>query len=84
MYLLLIRNFQKSGQAAIIGLFHLCREITGGKFSHPAMIIQAFAADTLAATRFIGAVAVLQVLLFVRALWHVSLLYEMIRVKVWR
>jgi hypothetical protein len=56
---------QKSGQTAVVGLLHFGREKTGGQFFVPAVIRQAFTADAFAAARFVGAVAVLQVLLFI-------------------
>jgi hypothetical protein len=65
---------QKFCQAAVIGLLYLGREITGGKFFVPAVIRQAFTADAFAAARFIGAVTVLQVLLFIGTFCHATLL----------
>jgi hypothetical protein len=64
----------KSSYGAVIGLLHLGWKITSGKFSHPAMIREAFAADAFTAARFIGAVAVLQVLLLIGTFCHSKLL----------
>jgi hypothetical protein len=69
-----LRYFKKFGQTAVIGLLHFGRKITGGKFFVPTMISQAFTADTFAAAWFIGAVAMLQVLLFIGTFRHAGLL----------
>jgi hypothetical protein len=53
----------ESGQRPIIGSFHLIRKEAGRQFLHSPVILYAFAADALAAARFITAVAVAQVLL---------------------
>jgi hypothetical protein len=83
-YVILPGNLQKSGNGTIIGLFYVGGKITGGKFAIAAMIIQAFATDSLPAAGFIGAVAVLSILLFIRTIRHTGLLQEMFRARVWR
>ena len=43
--------------AAVIGLFYIVREKTGGQFSRLPMILNTFAADALSTAGFIGTVA---------------------------
>ena len=50
-------GFNKTFDRSVPGLLYIIREKTGRKLSHPPMILNAVAADTLPAARFIGAVA---------------------------
>jgi hypothetical protein len=51
--------FNEFPDGTIIGSFCCCGKVTGGQFIHAAMIGNAFAADALSGTGFIGAVALL-------------------------
>ena len=52
--------FNEFPDGTVVGFFRCCGKVTGGQFIHAAMIGDAFAADALAGTGFIGAVAPLQ------------------------
>lgn len=49
-------EFNESFQGTVVGLFNIVWKKTGRNLSLAAMIGQAFAADPLARTRFVGAV----------------------------
>jgi len=51
-------GLNKTFNRAVPGLLHIIGEKTGRELSHPPVILNAVAADTLPAARFIGAVAV--------------------------
>ncbi len=51
----------KSLEAAVIGPFHGIREATGRKLAHVEMVAQALAADALARTPAIAAIAPFQI-----------------------
>jgi hypothetical protein len=50
-------NLDESSERAVISPFYIIREKTGREFFHAPVILNAFAADSLAAARLIGAVA---------------------------
>ena len=59
-----IPRLGKCSKAAVIGLFHIIRETATGKLFAFKMILQAFAADALAAASGITAIAKIHILIF--------------------
>jgi hypothetical protein len=51
----------KVGNGAIVGAFSFWRKEAAGQFSHPPVILQAFAAFALARAGFVGASALCQI-----------------------
>ena len=54
-------NLDEPSQGSIVGPFHIVWEQACGELFHAPMVLDAFAADTLAAAGFIRAVANLEI-----------------------
>jgi hypothetical protein len=61
----LLKGFDKSLNGAVIGSLHIVREKTGGQFSRPPMIGNAFTADSLPAAGLITAVTSFLIFLYI-------------------
>ena len=65
-------NLYKLSERTVVGSFHIIGKETGWQFLLSPMVGQAFAADALAAARFVRTVAVLKIIVLV-ALSHPKL-----------
>lgn len=63
LYFILI-DFDESSQRPVVCSFHIVGEKAGRKLFHAPVILKAFAADALAAAGLVGAVAVLEIFVF--------------------
>jgi hypothetical protein len=57
-------DVDESFQRPVIGPFHIIREKAGRELSHTPMILKTITADSLATAWFVGAVAVLEIIVF--------------------
>jgi hypothetical protein len=57
-------DFNESSQGPVISPFHVIGKEAGGELFHAPVILDAFAADAFTTARVIGAVAILEIFIF--------------------